>query len=219
MFCLSNIDKEIDKLINKGCNVKIAKLSMLYPNIKMNYVDDKFIAYKVLGDSEDIIFPNEVELLTKQILGARFNIHTITLPSSLKCIDSFAFKDCINLNYIKMTIFGSNNVIFKNNIFENCISLESIEIAEGVKSLGSFCFRNCRKLQSISLPSTLEVIGDYCFSNCLNLDAIDIPKSVTCIGDSIFDGCSCYINITCHTEEIYNLLKSSMSVINNIVLV
>ena len=71
--------------------------------------------------------------------------------------------------------------------FENCPSLESITIPDGVVKIGSWAFGNTR-LTSVRLPDALKEIGEYAFNGTL-LAKIEIPASVTTLGNRVFANC------------------------------
>ena len=105
--------------------------------------------------------------------------------------------------------------------YDCCESIKSVEIAEGVTSIGEFAFSRCTGLESVTIPervssigigafdqctslstvtfaaeSQLETIGSVAFSDCLKLGSVEIPASVTRIQDSAFGHCSSLSNVT-----------------------
>ena len=69
-------------------------------------------------------------------------------------------------------------------------SLHSLELQEGVESIGSGAFANCDSLFSLSLPNSLKNIGRRAFSGCYALKEIRIPDDIETIGEGAFSGCS-----------------------------
>ena len=69
-------------------------------------------------------------------------------------------------------------------------SIKSVEIGNGVTSIGKYAFEHCSKLTSIEIPSSVTSIGDYAFYNCSSLTSITIPSGVIIIGSRAFYGCS-----------------------------
>ena len=68
--------------------------------------------------------------------------------------------------------------------------ITSIEIGEGITTVGDYAFINCFKCTSVSLPETLISIGETAFCRCTTLPIITIPKKVTTIGGDAFSACS-----------------------------
>lgn len=69
-------------------------------------------------------------------------------------------------------------------------SITSVEIADGLETIGQEAFQECRQLAAISLPSTLTTIEDGVFRYCYRLNSITIPASVTTLGDFVFSACT-----------------------------
>ena len=70
-----------------------------------------------------------------------------------------------------------------------CPSIKTIQIEDGVTSIGNYAFYYCQNLTSVTIPGSVTGIGDYSFSSCSGLAEIIIPNSVTNIGDRAFSSC------------------------------
>lgn len=68
--------------------------------------------------------------------------------------------------------------------------LETIEIPDGVKSVGERAFYGCRKLREVSFPITLMEIGDLAFRECAALAKFNGPRELKTIGANAFYGCT-----------------------------
>lgn len=113
--------------------------------------------------------------------------------------------------YYKVTRIGSY-------AFRGCSRLTSINIPEGVTSIGKWAFSDCRSLEpkllvydkgtkcygwignvekctNVVIPDGVTSIGAGAFLGCSSLTSIKIPKSVTSIGDRAFYGCSSLTSI------------------------
>jgi hypothetical protein len=85
-------------------------------------------------------------------------------------------------------ITGDSNI--GRNAFQNCSSLTSVTIPEGVTSIGQYAFYNCSGLTGITIPKSLTGISDYAFYGCSGLRSVTIPGSVRVIGEYAFYGCA-----------------------------
>jgi uncharacterized protein YjdB len=80
--------------------------------------------------------------------------------------------------------------------FYGCSSLTSITIPNSVTTIGDYAFEGCTGLTSITIPNSVTTIGERAFYGCSSLTSITIPNSVTTIGDYAFNGCSSLTSIT-----------------------
>ena len=74
--------------------------------------------------------------------------------------------------------------------FEECSNLTSIDIPNGITSIGYKAFYDCSGLTSCIIGSSVTSIGESAFNGCIGLTNIIIPSSVTSIGDYAFYNCS-----------------------------
>ncbi len=75
------------------------------------------------------------------------------------------------------------------NAFDECRSLSSINIPEGVAEIPMSAFSRTA-IESIVLPSGLKTIERYAFFECAGLRSIVIPEGVAFIGFKAFAGCT-----------------------------
>ena len=62
----------------------------------------------------------------------------------------------------------------------------SVNIPQGVTTIGESAFSGCYNLRSVNIPQGVTSIGESAFDNCVNLKSITIPSSVTSIGKLAF---------------------------------
>ena len=68
-----------------------------------------------------------------------------------------------------------------NHAFEECFALEEVTIPQSVTSIGLIAFGGCCKLTTLSLGENVETIGGGTFFRCSSLSNITIPKKVKVI--------------------------------------
>jgi hypothetical protein len=89
--------------------------------------------------------------------------------------------------------YGTDGIA--NGAFEDCASLKSIVLPEGLGSIGDGAFKGCTSLTSITLPSSLDYIGRYygeygVFEGCTSLKSINLPDGISSISSAAFKGCT-----------------------------
>lgn len=67
--------------------------------------------------------------------------------------------------------------------------IESVEIAEGITSIGNSAFLNCYNLKSATIPNGVINIGKEAFCDCERVTSVTIPNSVTNIEENAFFFC------------------------------
>ncbi len=79
--------------------------------------------------------------------------------------------------------------------FASCSSLTSINLPDSLTTIGDEAFYYCRSLTSINLPDSLTTLRDNTFSRCSSLTSINMPDGLTTIGDWTFSDCSSLTSI------------------------
>ena len=73
--------------------------------------------------------------------------------------------------------------------FHSSYHIRKIILPDTIKKIDRFAFSSCKNLSDINIPFSVSIIDDYAFSDCESLKYIYIPESVKFIGDNIFSGC------------------------------
>ncbi len=74
-------------------------------------------------------------------------------------------------------------------MFNECSSLQGIELPATTIRVGDHAFGKCRLLQTIRIPSSVKEIGWYSFNNCSSLEKIEVPQTAVCKSETI-ENCS-----------------------------
>lgn len=199
-------------------------------NSNIQYVFDDFSeSYKVMTvttQSESFEIPEIYEGHPVKAIASRAfrdceNLKSITIPDTITSIGSHAFTECPN---IERAVIPANAAIYlpKNNLkelvitsgtdipantFENCMTLESIIIADSILNVGSNAFAGCTNIKKAIVPTTVipalpkdnlkEVvitsgtkIDNSAFYECNNLTSITLPNGIVSIGEQAFYNCS-----------------------------
>ena len=111
----------------------------------------------------------------------------------------YSISDCLETARGSLDIPSTYNGLPVTSIgylaFQDCISLTSINIPNGVTSIKMSAFYYCSSLSSITIPDSVTSIGNNAFGNCRNLSAVLIPNSVISIGAGAFQYCTSLTNI------------------------
>jgi alpha-tubulin suppressor-like RCC1 family protein/formylglycine-generating enzyme required for sulfatase activity len=125
----------------------------------------RVIGYRAFDDNKQItgvVVPEGITHISAEAFQRCNNLDSITLPSTLVEIGSYAFLDC---------------------------KIRNLEIPEGVIEIKNNAFMGCGFMETVQLPSTLIQIGDGAFDSCGQLTEIIIPADVRNIGVNAFKDC------------------------------
>ncbi len=125
-------------------------------------------------------------------------LESVSLPANLECLPERMFAESHYLYDVK---FSNGLREIGKEVFYCCFGLKSVDIPEGVTSIGDKAFAwcgayksfgtsySCYNFKKVTLPSTLRTIGASVFSNCQVLQSINIPEYITEIQDYTFEYC------------------------------
>lgn len=164
----------------EACELKTINIS---PNNKhLSLVDEKY----VVQDNELLIF-------------AIREIQSAVIPSNIKRIGKYAFKNCHELKTVKFAPNSQIEEIGKKAFFL-CDKLETVDaVPPTLKLIGKSAFRECIKLLRMTygndcktepnMPNLVEICSNA-FNTCSNLEmALDFSVNVKSIGHSAFASC------------------------------
>ena len=98
------------------------------------------------------------------------SLGTVTLSQGISRIGMSAFE---NTNLTHITIPSSVKKI-ESYAFDNCASLTDVELKHGIKSINAFAFGHCTSLKSIWIPNTIETLSGAAFNYNPAMTNIDI---------------------------------------------
>jgi len=149
----------------------------------------------VLGLDDDVIdlnieesinyegFTYPVEEVARMAFNANEIIETVHFPTHLAKIGSWSFQNCASLQSVEIP----EGCEVDSMAFGQCISLANVTIGEEAK-LNYGAFYKDVALTSVTIPATVTALGRYCFNECTNL------KHVTMQGDYMsFIGYGCFM--------------------------
>lgn len=109
----------------------------------------------------EVIIPEGIKLIGRDAFNNCKNLKTVSIPSSVECIDIYAF--------------GNSEI-------------EYLIIPEGVTHINGYAFMGCKKIKTLNLPSSITFIGAKTFLDS-GIEEITIPEGIKTIHGSTFEGC------------------------------
>lgn len=134
-------------------------------------------------------------------------IQNVNIKEGLTTIGEQAFMD----SQIKSVRIPGSVKSIKDNGFNNCISLETVVLVEGVDSIGRNCFSNCTKLSTLVMSNSISYIGEAAFNECSALTGeLIIPEKVSVIPDKAFYYCKNITGLKLH-DNVDSIYASAFS--------
>ncbi len=106
-----------------------------------------------------------------------------SIGSNVFCVPNAAY---ISLESVEMadsvTSIGINAFIY-------CLELKDVKFSKNLKTIGHMAFTDCDSLTTLDFPEGLETIQDRTFAFCNNLSSVNFPDSLKKIGHGAFMSC------------------------------
>lgn len=136
--------------------------------------DRRLISYPSGLKRENVIIPNQIEIIGKEAFQECTGIESITLPESVVCIEDNAFTFCTGLTEI---ILSGMLLSIGEGAFSYCIGISSLTLPDHLVSIGNYAFYHCEKLNNVYIPGSVAVISPLAFIDCPDLTVITFPGS------------------------------------------
>lgn len=128
-------------------------------------------AFSKCSELESVVFSDSLFSVGNRAFSS-CAFQSITIPNSVVEMGEAVFSDCSLLREVILP--DSLRWGITNSMFENCSSMEFIDLPTTVEDIGSYAFSGCSSLEFIDLPNTIQGIGAYAFSGCSGLTDIKL---------------------------------------------
>ena len=135
----------------------------------------------------------------RAVFGGCTSLKTITIPASVTYIGGYAFASSglETITFEKRTLVYdeegnlTNGLVMEQYaVFENCTSLKSLVLPEGLTKIGNCFAKGCSALTSLTLPSTLSALdGSQHFYGTALTEVIGLENTkLTYLSSEMFRG-------------------------------
>ena len=141
---------------------------------------------------ENVILPSTLKVIqTRAFMNA--GIRNIAFPDGIRSIEYYAFTGSaltdisirgdrcelkyafVDCPYLRTARLGSG-VIRLMAAFQNCHSLEAVELSEGLQEVIYKAFENCSSLRELSLPDSIINFNPGNLKGCTSLETLSIGR-------------------------------------------
>ena len=149
-------------------------------------------AFRYCTSLSSIVIPDGVTSIGSSAFDNCTSLTSIAIPNSVTSIGNWAFGDCESLKFNEYSngyYLGNNSNPYHVFIKVKNSSITSCNIHPSTKIIAYNAFNNCSSLTSVVIPDGVTEIGDYAFYKT-SLTSIKIPDGVTRIGTYAFRYCT-----------------------------
>lgn len=138
---------------------------------------------------DGVLYTKDGKKLLRYPSGRKGNF---VVPDTVTSIAQDAFRNS------KVTSIQLPNGVSSigNSAFYRCTKLETVNIPSGIKKIRKNMFYQCRSLTRMTLPSQIEVLGDSSFEGCRSLKTINLPSNLKKIGNNAFYNCKSLLAVS-----------------------
>ena len=210
---------------------------MLVLNLKPGYkliengliIKNERIVSSFVSDDEEVVIPDFVTKINKQVFSNKDNLKSIYIPKSVIDIGPGQFICCHKLENIEVDIGNpryksinnclidketntliagcktskltseANVIIIGRNAFTCCYNLESIVIPDTVTRIDKYAFSECKGLKKVIMFDSVVSIKEGAFEDCTELEEVVLSKNVKVIHDYVFAGCKKLTKLNIHS--------------------
>ena len=143
----------------------------------------------------DMVIPNTVTSVGSYLFAESNNLLRLQFESGspINSLPTAMLQNCSSLETINLP---DGVTTIPSSYFRGCSQLKHVELPQNLTSIGDYAFHDCRALENMTFPSSLRTIGQYAFYNCDSITDITLPNSVTTIGPYAFYNADSITNIT-----------------------
>ena len=169
-----------------------------------------------------VIISDSVTTIGSSAFYSCSSLKSVTIPNSVTSIGTNAFEGC---SALKSMVIGTGVTSIGGCVFSGCTGtltvncnipssessyqgafydskFTSVEIGNGVTTIGDYAFYYCRALKSVTIPNSVTSIGISAFRNCSALESMVVGTGVTSIGNSAFYGCTGTLTVNCNIPSV-----------------
>ena len=224
-----NAEKDItaDEQIDAGESQQANSAVYISGEWEYTVSENKVTITGYTGNSPQVVIPSKIKGYVVEKIGEEAfrycsSLESVTIPDTIKEIESLAFEDCTSL----VKVIGGNNLEkIGDLVFWGCTHLESIVLSSSIKECGAI-FVGCDNLKTagpatgdynvklgftetipnnifnnsnvveVTLPDTIKMLGEKTFASCARLKKIKLPSKLESIPAETFYYCESLENIT-----------------------
>ena len=135
---------------------------------------------------ESAVLPTGLQTLGAGVFKGCANLTEVNIPAMITVVDRELCSGCKSLN--KLTFTGTKVTSIGDSAFLNCIVLTEVAIPKSVTRIGTGAFKGCPLSGTIELAEGVTSLGNYAFDSAGSNDKtkVYLPSTLKTIGQGAF---------------------------------
>ena len=159
-------------------------------------------AFRYCVGLTSIDIPNSVTSIGAYAFSYCTGLTSIEIPNSVASIGGNPFYECTGITTV---YWNAENCSYDDYaIFEGCTNINKFTFGKSVRTIPNRCCAKLAGLTSIEIPNGVTSIGSEAFYYCTGLTSVEIPNGVTSIGGGAFGMCTSITTVYWNAENCSN---------------
>ena len=139
-------------------------------------------AFAYMQNLKRVVIPSSVRTIKRGAFAGCTNLSSITIEPGVRLIEGTSFAG------IGITSITIPNTVkdLQTYVFEDCKKLKTVKLPDGIKKIGECLFMGCESLTSVVVPPTATEMGERAYYDCKSLSSVTLPEGLLKIGDGAF---------------------------------
>ena len=143
-------------------------------------------AFAYMNNLKSVKVPASVRTIKRGAFAGCTNLSSITIEPGVRLIEGTSFA---GTGITSITIPNTVKDL-QTYVFEDCKKLKTVKLPDGIKKIGECLFMGCESLTSVVVPPTVTEIGERAYYDCKSLSSVTLPEGLVKICDGAFSDTS-----------------------------
>lgn len=143
-------------------------------------------AFAYMNNLKSVKVPSSVRTIKRGAFAGCTNLSSITIEPGVRLIEGTSFA---GTGITSITIPNTVKDL-QTYVFEDCKKLKTVKLPDGIKKIGECLFMGCESFTSVVVPPMVTEIGERAYYGCKSLANVTLPEGLVKIGDGAFSDTS-----------------------------
>ncbi|MBQ3266275.1 MAG: leucine-rich repeat protein [Ruminococcus sp.] len=144
------------------------------------------ILIRYQGSESDVMIPDTIRRIAPHAFVSS-KVTSVNIPDSVYAIDRYAFADCVGLKTLDL---NNGLISIGDGAFRGCKSLREFIAPTSLSYIGQQAFCGDSAIGSASVRGNDLSVSYHAFQDCTGLKYVLLSDGVCAIYDNAFDGCT-----------------------------